>query len=77
MYSVQVEYHTQDHRGNVHKRTERLVLAIQPGERVITIPKAVVIMPSAPSAVVSRQLHEYRAASELVSAPGPLSGGDV
>lgn len=75
MYSVQVEYHTEDHCGNVHKRTDRLVLAIQPGEKIITIPKAVVIMPSAPSAVVSRQLHEYRATSEAISVPGPSFGG--
>ena len=45
MYSIEVRYHTEDHLGNVHKRTEILVLAIQPGERVITTPKAVVIMP--------------------------------
>lgn len=43
MYGVRVEYHTEDQDGEVRKRVETLVLAVQNGERVITMPKVTIV----------------------------------
>ena len=37
-YTVQVAYVSVDHRGQKHKRTQAMVLAQQPGERIASQP---------------------------------------
>ena len=45
MYGVEVEYWAEDRHGEVKKRRQTMVLAVQPGERIVTDPKVTVVVP--------------------------------
>ena len=43
MYKIEVVYHAEDRKGDVHRRQQTLVIAPQPGERIVTDPKVTLV----------------------------------